>query len=86
VYRKKGENLRALIGALMGGQDDINNFHKALFNQKELESSLLSAGFKSVRRWDSSLAHDCNIKDWSNTPIMVGCREFYISLNVEAEA
>lgn len=38
-------------GYLMGGQEDANDFHKAVFNERALRLGMLAVGLRRIKRW-----------------------------------
>lgn len=47
-----------LVGYLMGGQADENDFHKHIFTRESLEEYMRTAGIINIQRWESK-AGDC---------------------------
>lgn len=45
-----------VIGLVMGGQQDEHDFHRALFDERELKGALAKAGLVLIRPWRSELA------------------------------
>lgn len=56
-YKQDREDL-PLLGYLMGGQTNENDFHKAIFNEAGLRDDLEAAGLVNVRPWVSQYT-DC---------------------------
>lgn len=84
VYNNEGKDLRAIIGPLMGGQDNPYNFHKAIFNKEYLAELLFSVGFREVRQWSPENVELHSFEDWASKTIRPKDREYFISLNLEA--
>ncbi len=84
VYLTEEKDIRAIIGPLMGGQDNPYNFHKSVFNENYLRELLLSVGFREVRFWDPEKVELHSFEDWASRPIKWKGKEYFISLNIEA--
>lgn len=84
IYFAEQEDITAIIGPLMGGQDHPFNFHKAVFNEKYLKELLLSSGYRQVRQWDPDRVEMHDFEDWASRPIRIGEKKYPISLNIEA--
>jgi len=84
IYLAEGRNIMSIVGPLMGGQNHIYNFHKAVFNEGYLREILLLAGFQEVRVWKPEEVEIYSFEDWANRPIKVGQKKYTISLNIEA--
>ena len=54
---KAGEKLN-VVGYLMGGQVDQNDYHKSLFDKSTLMELMMAAGLTDLREWQSEI-NDC---------------------------
>ena len=84
IYLSEGRDIKAIIGPLMGGQDNTYNFHKSVFDEEYLRGLLLLIGFTEVRIWEPEKVEMHSFEDWASRPIKVNGREYPISLNIEA--
>ncbi len=84
VYFAEEKNISAIIGPLMGGQDNPYNFHKSVFNKSYLTELLLSSGFREVKEWEPEKVEMHTFEDWASRPIITKEKEYFISLNIEA--
>jgi predicted SAM-dependent methyltransferase len=71
LYYESGLNdrLTGLVGLLMGGQRDANDFHKMVFDEPSLRLDLLETGFAEVRRWDWRATEHAAVDDYSQAYI-----------------
>jgi predicted SAM-dependent methyltransferase len=71
LYYESGltDRLTGLVGLLMGGQRDGNDFHKMVFDEPSLRQDLLEAGFAEVRRWDWRSTEHASVDDYSQAHI-----------------
>lgn len=71
LYYESGltDRLSGLLGLLMGGQRDGNDFHKMVFDEPSLRLDLLEAGFAEVRRWDWRETEHAAVDDYSQAHI-----------------
>jgi len=85
IYFLENRNIISIIGPLMGGQDNIYNYHKAVFNEKYLIELLKVVGFKNIRHWTPNEVHLIKrVEDWSTKLYEFNSKKHYISLNLEA--
>ena len=88
VYYENGlvNGLSGLVGLLVGGQRDGNDYHKMIFDEAFLRLDLLQTGFKEVRRWDWRTTEHTGIDDYSQAyiPHMSKQDGRLMSLNLEA--
>ncbi|BAY07241.1 class I SAM-dependent methyltransferase [Calothrix sp. NIES-2098] len=81
IYQDCNQNLDAIMGLLMGGQDYQFNFHKAAFNEASLKKLLLNVGFQEVKTWQPGSTEMTTFDDWSGR--LLGGK-YSVSLNLEA--
>ena len=90
IYYEQGlqSGLTGLVGLVVGGQRDKYDFHGMIFDETLLSSSLLEAGFKSVRPWDWHAVDHGQIDDYSQAylPHLDKQNGLLMSLNLEAVA
>ena len=88
LYHEKGleDGLSGLIGLICGGQRDVYDFHKSIFDEGYLTRLLMDAGFREVRRWDWRRTEHADVDDYSQAhlPHMDKARGTLMSLNLEA--
>jgi len=84
VYSCEQKDIKAIIGALMGGQNYEYNYHKSVFNEKYLKELLLSSKFREVRNWNPQNVEMHSFEDYASRPIKINGKEYQISLNIEA--
>ncbi len=86
VYLKTND-LKVILGPLVGGQDYPENTHYVAFDYPSLSEVLKKAGFKNVHRYDWRQTIHKDYDDFSQAyiPHMDKENGILISLNVEAE-
>jgi predicted SAM-dependent methyltransferase len=84
AYNANDNNIESIKYALMGGQDYIYNYHKAVFNRKSLASMLVESGFSESHQWSTIEDFGSDLGDWSSSIISIGEKELPISLNLKA--
>lgn len=88
IYYEQGlaDGLTGLVGLICGGQRDLHDFHKMIFDEPLLSSLLKEVGFTEVRRWDWRSTEHAGIDDFSQAylPHMDKERGLHMSLNLEA--
>ena len=88
IYYEMGlaDGLSGLVGLIVGGQRDECDFHKMIFDEALLSSSLLETGFREVRRWDWRETEHAGVDDYSQAYIPHLHKEDgrLMSLNLEA--
>jgi predicted SAM-dependent methyltransferase len=84
VYQETGNDIKPILGVLMGGQDYKYNFHMAAFNGQSLRDLLIEAGFSDVKEWNPGSSPMTTFKDCSTEKILVGDTTYHLSLNLEA--
>ena len=84
-YAEHGD-IRDVIGLVVGGQADGEDFHKALFDEVNLGELLLDVGFASVDRYDWRDTEHAAIDDLAQAylPHLDKQGGTLVSLNVEA--
>ena len=83
---QRGVGLDTLMGHIMGGQRDVYDYHKMMFDKKLLTNLLLTTGFKTVREWDWRKTEHSQYDDYSQAyiPHMDKENGVMMSLNLEA--
>ncbi len=88
LYHEKGleDGLSGLVGLICGGQRDVYDFHKSIFDEVYLTRLLEDAGFREVRRWDWRRTEHADVDDYSQAhlPHMDKVLGTLMSLNLEA--
>jgi len=88
IYYESGleDGLSGLVGLIVGGQRDGNDFHKMIFDEDFLRRDLLDLGFREVRRWDWRMTEHAGFDDYSQAYIPHLRKEDgrLMSLNLEA--
>lgn len=79
-------DVQALMGLVCGGQKDEYDYHKVIFDEVSLTKQLISAGFKSIGRYDWRLTEHKDLDDYSQSflPHMQKDTGRLMSLNLEA--
>lgn len=85
VYERYND-IKLVLGPLVGGQTYLYNFHYIVFDFKFLREKLTGVGFKFVQRYDWKKTEHSHIDDYSQAyvPHMDKENGLPISLNVEA--
>jgi predicted SAM-dependent methyltransferase len=87
-YQQEGlqNGLTGLLGLLVGGQRDIYDYHKMVFDEFLLTDMLMENGYDCVRRWDWRWTEHAHIDDYSQAylPHMDKDSGQLMSLNLEA--
>jgi predicted SAM-dependent methyltransferase len=85
-YYAEHSDIRDVIGLVVGGQADREDFHKALFDEVNLGELLLDVGFASVDRYDWRKTEHAAVDDLSQAylPHLDKQTGTLVSLNVEA--
>jgi len=78
------EDIKAILGPLMGGQIDAHNFHQSVYDEAYLQELLYKIGFREVRHWDPGSVGDHDFEDSTSLLWEVNGKEYPISLNMEA--
>jgi len=88
IYYERGlENgLSGVLGLLVGGQRDVFDFHKMVFDEEFLRRDLQEIGFRQVRRWNWRETEHSHIDDYSQAyiPHLRKDDGRLMSLNLEA--
>jgi predicted SAM-dependent methyltransferase len=84
IYQETGNDIDKIIDPLMGSQVNSFDFHKALFNSKNLTQLLETSGFHNVRMWTPGSSELTTFEDWSARCILVNDKNYPVSLNIEA--
>lgn len=88
IYYESGlaDGLTGLVGLIVGGQRDGNDYHKMVFDEESLRRDLLGLGFREVRRWNWRTTEHAGVDDYSQAYIPHLRKEDgrLMSLNLEA--
>lgn len=88
IYYEQGlvNGLTGLVGLVCGGQRDVYDFHRMIFDEQLLTRFLHEVGFLQVRRWDWRHTEHTAIDDFSQAylPHMDKEHGLHMSLNLEA--
>lgn len=84
IYVSSERDIRSIQAPLMGAQDYPHNFHYSAFTFNELSRLLMEAGFRLPRRWHFGTDALTSLPDWSGRNLLVGGKEYPVSLNIEA--
>ena len=84
--RRLPNGLIEITGLIVGGQRDEYDYHKAVFDEPTLATTLRSVGFREVRRWDWRATEHAGMDDYSQAylPHMDKEHGTLVSLNLEA--
>ena len=77
-------NLDQIKFAIMGGQNYENDFHKSIYDFKNLSELLNQANFKNSTTWNCMEDFGVELNDWSDGTYNVNSKKIKISLNVKA--
>lgn len=87
LYYEQGlsDGLTGLVGLVSGGQRDASDYHKMIFDEHLLGSSLLKIGFSHFRRWDWRSTDHSDVDDYSQAylPHLAKDSGRLMSLNIE---
>ena len=83
IYEEKND-LHTIKFALMGGQNYENDFHKSIYDKKNLSDILKKNHFKDVEYWDSEKDFGTKFDDWSDGIYSINGKNFKVSLNLKA--
>lgn len=67
IYYENGlaDGLSGLVGLIIGGQRNEQDFHKMIFDEDFLRRDLIAIGFREVRHWDWRATEHAGIDDYS---------------------
>lgn len=87
LYYEQGlvDGLTGLVGLVSGGQRDLFDYHKMIFDRELLTKSLRVSGFAEVRPWDWRTTEHAAIDDYSQAylPHLDKLNGRHMSLNLE---
>jgi predicted SAM-dependent methyltransferase len=78
------KDIKEIQGPLMGGQTDIFNFHKSVYDKQFISLMLHNTGFREVRHWNPALVENHDFNDTTTNIWLIGDKNYAISLNIEA--
>lgn len=84
VYSDNQFDLEIIKYALMGGQDYEYNFHKSVYNKKNLERLFEMCGYSGVTEWNTIEDFGVDLGDWSSRSFAPPKEMRQISLNLKA--
>ncbi|MCF7976820.1 MAG: methyltransferase domain-containing protein [Chromatiaceae bacterium] len=88
IYHERGleDGLSGLVGLVCGGQRNLLDYHKMIFDEPLLTEALLVVGFSQVQRWDWRETEHAGIDDYSQAylPHLDKQSGLLMSLNLEA--
>ncbi len=85
IYQLNNNNIDKIYPILLGGQDNIYNFHKSIFNKINLTKILTKKNFGNIKQWETKEIFGSNIGDYSNQSIRISNQKIPISLNLSGE-
>ncbi|MHB9066940.1 MAG: class I SAM-dependent methyltransferase, partial [Pirellulaceae bacterium] len=89
MYASEGlrDGKSGLVGLISGGQRDMYDFHKIIFDEPFLTFLLQKTGFRNVRRWDWRCTEHADVDDYSQAYLPHLDKEHgqLMSLNLEAD-
>jgi len=82
----ENDSIETLIGLVCGGQKDEYDYHKMIFDEKNILQFLEDAGFRSMKRYDWRDTEHHEMDDYSQSylPHMQKDTGRLMSLNIEA--
>ena len=87
IYYEQGlvDGVTGLVGLVSGGQRDVHDYHKMIFDQQLLTQNLLDVGFQGVRPWNWRTTEHSHVDDFSQAyiPHMDKENGRHMSLNLE---
>jgi len=86
VEGRLANGVKDILGLMMGGQRDIYDYHKMIFDRASLDALLKEAGFRETRTWDWRTTEHAHIDDYTQAylPHMDKENGVLVSLNIEA--
>jgi len=84
IYCDGHRNIDLIKFAIMGGQDYEFNFHKSIYNQKNLSNILVQSGYTNIEKWDTLSDFGADLGDWSSKYFPTSKDSIQISLNLKA--
>lgn len=78
------KDLNIIKNALMGGQSYNNDFHRSVYDFKEIYDLLRELGFKKIMKWNPKFFFKTSVGDWSEYKYVVRGRSYPISINIQA--
>jgi predicted SAM-dependent methyltransferase len=79
-------SIQEILGLICGGQRNIYDYHKMIFDEISLSAALFKTGFKTVSRWDWRETSHSHIDDYSQAylPHLDKENGMLMSLNLKA--
>ena len=76
----------SIVGLVCGGQRDVFDFHKMIFDRQLLSAALRNVGFTTIREWDWRTTEHADVDDYSQSylPHLDKINGRLMSLNLEA--
>ena len=85
IYQLSKNNIDKIHPILLGGQDHIYNFHKSIFNERNLTKLLTKKNFGNIKKWNTKQIFGSNIGDYSNEYVKISNKKIQISLNLSGQ-
>lgn len=85
-WYQENKNVEDIMGLVVGGQRNIYDYHKVIFDFKSLSKALKGVGFKEIKHYDWRETKHSHIDDYSQAylPHMDKTNGKLMSLNIEA--
>lgn len=84
IYRVHDQDPDVILPQLMGGQDNVYNFHYTALNIVNLSRLLRTAGFSRIELWQPGSGNLTTFDDFSTYKKEVAGQLYEVSLNIEA--
>ena len=85
IYQLSHNNIDKIYPILLGGQDHIYNFHKSIFNKRNLTNLLTKNNFGHIKQWNTKQIFGSNIGDYSSQNVRISNQKIPISLNIQGQ-
>ena len=85
MYQDIGQDPDGIIAPLLGSHANAYDIHYWIFTERSLSTILIEAGFSEVRGWDPHRCDHHDFEDWASRTIDRDGKQFFVSLNLEAD-